>query len=117
MARIRGRTREGSMSNASMSARDTRHVFGSDSEPTEMEDRVARSIAVADGVPSDYLTTTRDAYLNIAPYLNMARAAIRAMRTPTTEMLREAGMVVAGNTEAHAAVWETMIDAASPQDE
>jgi hypothetical protein len=26
-------------------------------------------------------------------------------------------MVVAGNTEAHATVWETMIDAASPQDE
>jgi hypothetical protein len=39
------------------------------------------------------------------------------MREPTTEMLREAGMVVAGNTEAHAAVWETMIDAASPRDE
>ena len=47
----------------------------------------------------------------------VARAAIRAMREPTTEMLREAGMVVAGNTEAHAAVWETMIDAASPQEE
>ena len=46
----------------------------------------------------------------------VARAAIRAMREPTTEMLREAGMVVAGNTEAHAAVWETMIDAASPQE-
>jgi hypothetical protein len=47
----------------------------------------------------------------------VARAVIRAMREPTAEMLREAGMVVAGNTEAHAAVWETMIDAASPQEE
>jgi hypothetical protein len=47
----------------------------------------------------------------------VARAVIRAMREPTTEMLREAGMVVAGNTEAHAAVWETMIDAASTQEE
>ena len=47
----------------------------------------------------------------------VARAAIRAMREPTTDMLREAGMVVAGNTEAHAAVCETMIDAASPQEE
>ena len=47
----------------------------------------------------------------------VARAVIRAMRVPTTEMLREAGMVVAGNTEAHAAVWDTMIDAASPQEE
>ena len=46
----------------------------------------------------------------------VARAVIRAMREPTAEMLREAGMVVAGNTEAHAAVWETMIDAASPQE-
>ena len=47
----------------------------------------------------------------------VARAVIRAMREPTTEMLRESGMVVAGNTEAHAAVWDTMIDAASPQEE
>jgi len=47
----------------------------------------------------------------------VARAVIRAMRVPTTEMLRESGMVVAGNTEAHAAVWDTMIDAASPQEE
>ena len=50
-------------------------------------------------------------------WIDLARIAIRAMRTPTTEMLREAGMVVAGNTEAHAAVWETMITAASPQEE
>lgn len=50
-------------------------------------------------------------------WIGLARIAIRAMRTPTTEMLREAGMVVAGNTEAHATVWETMIDAASPQEE
>lgn len=105
------------MSDASMSIRDIRHVFGLNSEPTEMEDRVARAIAFIDGVPSDYLTTTRDAYLNIAPYLKMARAAIWVMREPTTEMLREAGMVVVGNTEAHATVWETMIDAASPQEE
>ena len=32
----------------------------------------------------------------------VARAVIRAMREPTEDMLREAGMVVAGNTEAHA---------------
>ena len=50
-------------------------------------------------------------------WIDLARIAIRAMRTPTTEMLREAGMVVAGNTEAHAAVWETMITAALPQEE
>ena len=62
-------------------------------DATEMEDRVARAIAVVDGVPSDYLTTTRDAYLNIAPYINMARAAIGAMREPTQSML-DAGEIV-----------------------
>ena len=47
----------------------------------------------------------------------VARAVLNAMREPTDDMLSESGMVVAGNTEAHAAVWETMIDAASPRDE
>lgn len=69
---------------------------------TEMELRVAEAMG---GVGCDDY------------WVGLARAAIRAMRTPTTEMLREAGMVVAGNTEAHAAVWETMIDVASPQEE
>jgi hypothetical protein len=97
------------VSNASMSARDARHVFGPDSEPTEMEMRVAEAIKSVDYSKSaGGLGTT---------YLSLARAAIRAMREATTEMLREAGMVVAGNTEAHATVWETMIDAASPGDE
>ena len=97
------------MSNASMSARDARHVFGPDSEPTEMEMRVAEAIKSVDDSKSNGGLG--------ASYLSLARAAIRAMREATTEMLREAGMVVAGNTEAHATVWETMIDAASPGDE
>ena len=71
-------------------------------KPTEMEDRVMSAMA-GWGIGDDRF--------------EVARAAIRAMREPTTEMLREAGMVVAGNTEAHAAVWETMIDAVSPRDE
>jgi hypothetical protein len=70
-------------------------------EPTEMELRVVEAVS-GFGLGEDRLA--------------VARAAIRAMQAPTTEMLREAGMVVAGNTEAHAAVWETMIDAASPQE-
>jgi len=79
-------------------------------EPTEMEERVARAICnVSNRAPW--------ADENYDLFLDEARAAIRAMRVPTTEMLREAGMVVAGNTEAHATVWETMIDAASPQEE
>jgi len=82
-------------------------------EPTEMEDRVARAIAFIDGVPSDYLTTTRDAYLNIAPYLKMARSAIRAMREPTE------GMIEAGYDEdgGRYITWIRMIHAASPGDE
>ena len=83
------------------------------SQPTKMEDRVARAIAVADGVPSDYLTTARDAYLNIAPYINMARAAIRAMREPTAEMLDE-GHPPDGPLKPLFA-WRVMIDTASPQ--
>ena len=78
-------------------------------EPTEMELRVAEAIKSVDDSKSNGGLG--------ASYLSLARAAICAMRTPTTEMLREAGMVVAGNTEAHATVWETMITAASPQEE
>jgi len=94
------------------------------SQPTEMEDRVALAIYERKTVmPNGELHLMKkkpwEKLQNISrvKYLNDARAAIRAMRAPTTEMLREAGMVVAGNTEAHAAVWETMIDAASPQGE
>ena len=93
-------------------------------EPTEMELQVALAIYERKTVmPNGELHLMKkkpwEKLQNISrvKYLNDARAAIRAMRTPTTEMLREAGMVVAGNTEAHATVWETMIDAASPQEE
>jgi hypothetical protein len=73
-------------------------------EPTEMELRVLAEISEFHSGDSK-------------EGMKIVRAAIRAMRDPTTEMLREAGMVVAGNTEAHAAGWETIIDAASPQEE
>jgi hypothetical protein len=49
--------------------------------------------------------------------LKIARAAIRAMRTPTTEMLRKAGLGATSSTEDIAYMWEAMIDAASPQEE
>ena len=94
------------------------------SESTEMEMRVAlaiykRKTVMPNGELHLMKKTPWEKLQNISrvKYLNDARAAIRAMRTPTTEMLREAGMVVAGNTEAHATVWETMITAASPQEE
>ena len=88
--------------------------------PTEMELRVAKILLIGDGVsmPSGKVRDWIDlSNVQRNSYLKTARAAIRAMRVPTTEMLREAGMVVAGNTEAHATVWETMIDAASPEEE
>ena len=77
--------------------------------PTEMELRVAEAIKSADySKPTGGLGAT---------YLSLARAAIRAMREPTTEMLREAGLGATSSTEDIAYMWEAMIDAASPQEE
>ena len=79
------------------------------SKPTEMELRVAEAIkSVDDSKPKGGLG---------ASYLSLARAAIRAMRTPTTEMLREAGLGATSSTEDIAYMWEAMIDAASPEEE
>ena len=76
---------------------------------TEMETRVAEAIKSADySKPTGGLGAT---------YLSLARAAIRAMREPTTEMLREAGLGATSSTEDIAYMWEAMIDAASPQEE
>jgi hypothetical protein len=78
------------------------------SKPTEMELRVAEAIkSVDDSKPKGGLG---------ASYLSLARAAIRAMRTPTTEMLRDALIGMPVRTEPAAAIWEVLIDAASPQD-
>jgi hypothetical protein len=74
-----------------------------------METRVAEAIkSVDDSKPKGGLG---------ASYLSLARAAIRAMHTPTTEMLRDAGLGATSTTEDIAYMWETMIDAASPQEE
>jgi len=63
---------------------------------------------------TDALFDVMEGTLRLHDARRLARAAISVMYKPTTEMLREAGVVVAGTAEAHAAVWETMIDAASP---
>jgi len=77
--------------------------------PTEMELRVAEAIkSVDDSKPKGGLGAT---------YLSLARAAIRAMREPTTEMLRDALIGMPVRTEPAAAIWEVLIDAASPQEE
>jgi len=80
-----------------------KHLMTCRPTPTEMEERV-----------TDALFDVMEGTLRLHDARRLARAAISAMYKPTKEMLREAGVVVAGNAEAHAAVWETMIDAASP---
>jgi hypothetical protein len=71
-------------------------------EPTEMELRVVEAVS-GFGLGEDRLA--------------VARAAIRAMRTPTTEMLRDALIGMPVRTEPAAAIWEVLIDAASPPEE
>jgi hypothetical protein len=92
-------------------------------EPTEMELRVAKAICrevcedhLASGfaMPQDFQNGL-DA--DWREYLPTARAAIRAMREPTTEMLRDALIGMPVRTEPAAAIWEVLIDAASPQEE
>jgi hypothetical protein len=101
------------VSNASMSARDTRHVFGPDSEPTEMEMRVAEAIKSVDDSKSNGGLG--------ASYLRLARAAIRAMREPYPEMAEAAILTFVrengGIEHAPYMTWRAMIDAASPGDE
>lgn len=80
-----------------------KHLMTCRPTPTEMEERV-----------TDALFDAMEGTIRLHDARRLARAAISAMRVPTTEMLRESGVVVAGNAEAHAAVWETMIDSASP---
>tara|TARA_R110000868_G_scaffold72509_1_gene211247 strand:+ start:2332 stop:2583 length:252 start_codon:yes stop_codon:yes gene_type:complete len=79
-------------------------------EPTEMELRVAKAICnVSNRAPW--------ADENYDLFLDEARAAIRAMREPTTKMLREAGMDGVCSTEDVAFMWGEMIDAASPPED
>ena len=78
--------------------------------PTEMELRVAKAICnVSNRAPW--------ADENYDLFLDEARAAIRAMRKPTTEMLRDALIGMPVRTEPAAAIWEVLIDAASPEEE
>jgi hypothetical protein len=67
---------------------------------TEMELRVAETMG---GVGCDDY------------WIDLARASIRAMHTPTTEMLRDVNLSATCSADDIAYMWETMIDAASPQ--
>jgi len=77
-------------------------------EPTEMEMKVAKAIRACE---------ENEKTGPLATYEELARAAIRAMHTPTTEMLREVAMGAPCSTEDIAFIWETMIDAASSEEE
>ena len=72
-------------------------------EPTEMELRVAKSMEEYRALEPQH-----------SDYIDAARAAIRAMRAPTTDMLRDAGIGAVCSTKDIAFMWEVMIDAASP---
>lgn len=71
--------------------------------PTEMELRVAKAIRACDENPKTG---------PLATYEELARAAIRAMRTPTTEMLLGYNSFLTQIEN-----WQAIIDAASPQEE
>ena len=85
--------------------------------PTEMETRVAKALSDASYNAKDGRGSRQGDLEQRGIDLQLARAAIRAMRTPTTEMLREAGLGATSSTEDIAYMWEAMIDAASPGDE
>jgi hypothetical protein len=71
--------------------------------PTEMETRVAKAIRACE---------ENEKTGPIATYEELARAAIRAMREPTTEMLSGYNSFLTQIEN-----WKAMIDAASPQEE
>lgn len=83
-------------------AKDTVTSHGYHRKPTEMESLVMAAMA-GWGIGDDRF--------------EVARAVIRAMRVPTTEMLRDALIGMPVRTEPAAAIWEVLIDAASPQEE
>lgn len=73
-------------------------------EPTEMELRVLAEISEFHSGDSK-------------EGMKIVRAAIRAMREPTTEMLRACGLFALGTDKEIAFTWQEMIDAASPEEE
>lgn len=87
--------------------------------PTEMEKKVAK--AIFDGWPHMIVGLTRRKWEDIGPndkdatWFPLARAAIRAMREPTKEMMSPQvhGELWSGDM---ASFWQAMTDAASPSE-
>lgn len=80
-------------------------------EPTEMEERVARAI---DERIEGWFGDRNEANLNT---VDLARAAIKVMREPTTAMVRAGGTGAVCTAEEMAFMWQTMIDEASPEEQ
>ena len=81
------------------------------SEPTEMELRVAKVL---------YAMLSEDPETSV-PFesaVDLARAAIRAMREPTEDMVAD-GWLSAGRVgwDGPATCWQAMIEAASPENQ
>lgn len=84
-----------------------------DDTPTEMESRVSLEIALE---YNGYKVESGDDM-----FLNMARAAIRAMRNPTATMIRDGADSQSDFMTAFwggaTALWQAMIDSASPPED
>jgi len=78
-------------------------------EPTEMELRVAK--VLYDDLCSDPDNTIPEGYA-----IELAQAAIRAMREPTSGMLEAEAKLYVGNGAYAGNTWHAMIDSASPPD-
>jgi hypothetical protein len=72
---------------------------------SNMIERVARAMCAADGGSQE---------VDVHHYLDMARAAIEAMREPTEAMCEAADAVECNQPEC---IWQAMIDAALVGDE
>jgi len=92
---------------------DYRETTGVTRPPTEAEMNVAMAL---DAVIEDWFRDKSEAKLNT---LDLARAAIRAMREPTPEMEAEfmnlSGPLQRGEIGPHD-FWQRLIDAASPEE-
>lgn len=91
-------------------------------EPTEMELRVAKALCEEQGFDWDkqksFLTSASGGDNEQLFYISQARAAIRAMREPTPDMIGpgKGALLYEGAAEIKQS-WRSMIDAASPERE
>lgn len=86
-------------------------------EPTEMELRVAREMYDANpALRSGHLAWDQLSFGYQAPWIACARSAIGAIREPTADMIARGDSRFYVGREQSRAIWQAMIDAASPPD-